>query len=70
MTPREAVDQRITELCGPYHRIERAPHGDDYIRIWFGPDCWTDLNREGFERALRRDPLPVDADGRIVWPSA
>lgn len=69
MTAAEAVSRRIHELVAPYLRIERAPSGER-VRLWFGPHCWVDLDREGFERALERDPLPVDAEGRIRWEGA
>jgi hypothetical protein len=70
VTPAEATSKRITELVGPYLRVERSPN-EGWIRIWFGPhDCWLDMNQARFDEALRREPLPVDAEGRILWDDA
>lgn len=64
MTPDE-ISREIVRLVDPYLRVERAPL-EGWVRIWFGPHYWLDMDQDAFDRALQRAPLPVDAEGRII----
>lgn len=64
MTPGE-ISREIERLVEPYFRVERAPD-EGWIRIWFGPRSWLDMDQAGFDRALQHAALPVDAQGRIL----
>ncbi len=46
----QEISEQIHKLCGPYLRLEPTPDRPGWVRFWFGPHCWVDVDQATFDR--------------------